>query len=261
MSPLREWLESIELGQYSDTFEENDLDLDVLSELSDSELADLGLSLGHRKRLLMSLRDRNAPSGEANAAGRLSPQGLREPRAERRNVTVMFCDLVGSTALADGMDPEAFRDLLSVYHEAAREPIRRYGGHIARYLGDGLLVFFGFPHAREDDAARAVRSALEVISAIKDLPGHDLQVRLGIATGIVVAGDIVGSDLYEDQTVLGDVPNLAARLQSSAEANTVVIARSTFELVKNTVVAKELAPLSLKGISKPVTQLDWAVIT
>jgi class 3 adenylate cyclase/tetratricopeptide (TPR) repeat protein len=250
MSSLRAWLESIGLHQYAEVFEQNDLELDVLGDLSDDELKELGVSLGHRKRLQRSLRERSLPN---NA---VAPEPMDDrasaPQAERRNVTVMFCDLVGSTALADGMDPEAFRDLLGVYHDAAREPIGRYGGHIARYLGDGLLVFFGFPRAREDDAVRAVRSALEVVRAIQDLANDELQVRLGLATGIVVAGDIIGTDRYEEQTVLGDVPNLAARLQSCTEPNTVLIAESTYQLVKNTVIVEEQPLLSLKGIANPV---------
>lgn len=251
MSSLRHWLEAIGLDQYADTFEKNDVELDVLGDLSDDELKELGVSLGHRKRLQRSLRERGLISNPV--AAEPLDQHPPAPQAERRNVTVMFCDLVGSTALADGMDPEEFRDLLSVYHEAAREPIGRYGGHIARYLGDGLLVFFGFPRAREDDAIRAVRSAIEVVRAISDLTRIDLQVRIGLATGIVVAGDIVGTNRYEEQTVLGDIPNLAARLQSYADPNTILAARSTYELLKDTVDVEQLPELSLKGIANPVT--------
>jgi class 3 adenylate cyclase/tetratricopeptide (TPR) repeat protein len=253
MSSIRDWLEVIGLDQYAEIFEQNNVDLDVLGELSDGEFKELGVNLGDRKRLQRALRDLGSPNKVVDVIAEPQDELGPAPQAERRNVTVMFCDLVGSTALADGMDPEEFRDLLSVYHEAAREPIRRYGGHIARYLGDGLLVVYGFPRAREDDAIRAVRSALEVVRAVHDLPHVDLQVRLGLATGIVVAGDIVGADQFEEQTVLGDVPNLAAKLQFHAEPNTVLIANSTYELVKNSMDALELLPLSLKGIARPIS--------
>jgi class 3 adenylate cyclase len=152
--------------------------------------------------------------------------------AERRQVTVMFSDLVGSTALSARMDPEDLRFVISAYQKCVYETVQRFGGFVAKYMGDGVLVYFGYPQAHEHDAERAVRAGLELIRAVRDLKsGTALQTRVGIATGMVVVGDLIGSGAAQEQTVVGETPNIAARLQSIAEPNAVVIAESTRKLL------------------------------
>jgi len=197
--------------------------------------------------------------GCGNPLGEKTPEKKPAPRpekeAERRQLTVMFCDLVGSTALSRGMDPEELRDVIAVYQGQCATVIERFGGYIARYMGDGLLVYFGYPEAHENDAERAVRSALEIIAAVQSLDGPEgvpLQVRLGVATGRVVVGDIIGSGASEEHAVLGDAPNLAARLQGIAEAGTVVISAETRNLVDGIFSFEALGSRDLKGIAEPV---------
>jgi class 3 adenylate cyclase/tetratricopeptide (TPR) repeat protein len=175
----------------------------------------------------------------------------------------MFCDLVGSTALSEGLDPEAYREVLTSYQDVARVAIARYEGYIARYMGDGLLVYFGYPQAHEDDAERAVRAGLSVVERVQSLSkelAKRLEVRIGIATGLVVAGDIVGEGASEERAVLGETPNLAARLQGIAVPDTIVIAASTAELLSGRLTLEPLAPQSLKGIASPVSAFRVAGI-
>jgi class 3 adenylate cyclase len=154
--------------------------------------------------------------------------------AERRQVTVMFSDLVGSTALSARIDPEDLREVISAYQKCVAETVQRFGGFVAKYMGDGVLVYFGYPQAHEDDAERAVRAGLELVSAVGALKSHaPLQSRIGIATGLVVVGDLIGSGASQEQAIVGETPNLAARLQGIAEPNNVVIAESTRKLVGN----------------------------
>jgi class 3 adenylate cyclase len=154
--------------------------------------------------------------------------------AERRQVTVMFSDLVGSTALSARMDPEDLREVISSYQKCVAETVERFGGFVAKYMGDGVLVYFGYPHAHEDDAERAVRAGLELIATVGALrAASPLQTRVGIATGLVVVGDLIGSGAAQEQAVVGETPNLAARLQGIAEPNTVVVAESTRKLLGN----------------------------
>ena len=157
-----------------------------------------------------------------------------EDRAERRQVTVMFSDFVGSTALSARMDPEDLREVISAYQKCVAETVQRFGGFVAKYMGDGVLVYFGYPQAHEDDAERAVRAGLELVAAVGALKTHaPLQTRVGIATGLVVVGDLIGSGASQEQAIVGETPNLAARLQGVAEPNSVVIAESTRKLVGN----------------------------
>ena len=152
--------------------------------------------------------------------------------AERRQVTVMFSDLVGSTALSTRMDPEDLREVISAYQKCVTEIVRRFGGFVAKYMGDGVLIYFGYPQAHEDDAERAVRAGLETVAAVAALKTPvALQTRLGIATGLVVVGDLIGSGASQEQAIVGETPNLAARLQSIAQPSSVVIAESTRKLV------------------------------
>src|SRR6476660_1057537 len=182
-----------------------------------------------------------------------------ERRAERRQVTVMFSDLVGSTALSARMDPEDLREVISAYQKCVAQTVQRFGGSVAKYMGDGVLVYFGYPQAHEDDAERAVRAGLELIQAVGALKASPpLQTRVGIATGLVVVGDLIGSGAAQEQTVVGETPNLAARLQGIAEPNTVVIAESTRRLLGNLFDLHDLGAQELKGMGGPVGA--WAVL-
>jgi class 3 adenylate cyclase len=191
------------------------------------------------------------------------PVAVTEPKthdtAERRQVTVMFADLVGSTALSTDMDPEDLREVISAYQKCVAETVHHFGGFVARYLGDGVLVYFGYPHAHEDDAERAVRAGLELITSVAGLTaGAPLQVRVGIATGLVVVGHLIQSGESEERGMVGETPNLAARLQSFAEPNMVVIAESTRRLLGSFFQLDDLGMRSLKGITGPVRA--WAVL-
>ena len=188
---------------------------------------------------------------------------LAEPKpqdtAERRQVTVMFSDLVGSTALSARMDPEDLREVISAYQKCVAETVHRFGGFVAKYMGDGVLVYFGYPQAHEDDAERAVRAGLELVAAVSGLKTHAaLQTRVGIATGLVVVGDLIGSGASQEQAIVGETPNLAARLQGIAEPNSVVIAESTRKLLGNLFELEDLGAKDLKGIAGPVRA--WAAL-
>ena len=195
------------------------------------------------------------PSADPSVPSQPEKREAGTPEAERRQLTVMFCDLVGSTALSERLDPEDLREVIHTYQECCAGVVERFGGFIARYMGDGLLVYFGYPQAHEDDAERAIRAGLGIVEAVGGLrPGDDLtlQVRIGIATGLVVAGDHIGEGASEEKAVVGETPNLAARLQGFAEPDTVVIAPSTYRLAGGLFVCDDLGPQRLKGISAPV---------
>ena len=259
------WLRSLGLGKYEAAFRENEIDETVLPSLTEEHLKQLGVTaLGHRVKLLdaiAALRDdasATAPSVEA-ATTSSAPSERPEDRAERRQVTVMFSDLVGSTALSARMDPEDLREVISAYQKCVAETVDRFGGFVAKYMGDGVLIYFGYPHAHEDDAERAVRAGLELVAAVGALKTHArLQTRLGIATGLVVVGDLIGSGASQEQAIVGETPNLAARLQGVAEPNSVVIAESTRRLVGNLFELEDLGAKDLKGIAGPARA--WAVL-
>ena len=251
MSDIGSWLDELGLGGYAETLAENEVDWEVLPDLSEEDLKDIGLPLGARKKLLKAVR---ALGDAAQPKGEPTPVAPSTSDAERRQLTVMFCDLVGSTALSDRMDPERYRDVLSAYQSAALSAIALYEGYVARYMGDGLLIYFGYPQAHEDDAARAVYAGLDIVSAVSQLALPDtlaLQVRIGISTGLVVVGDIVGEGASEERAVLGDTPNLAARLQGIAKPNQVVIAETTHRLAEGHFQISSLGQPSLKGITDP----------
>jgi class 3 adenylate cyclase len=258
------WLRSLGLERYEPTFRESEIDADVLPELTELDLEKLGVPLGHRKRLLKAIAAlRSDGSGEAppvDVAGTSSATTAQpQDRAERRQVTVMFSDLVGSTALSARMDPEDLREVISAYQECVAETVGRLGGFIAKFMGDGVLVYFGYPHAHEDDAERAVRAGLELVAAVGGLKTHaPLQTRVGIATGLVVVGDLIGTGASQEQAIVGETPNLAARLQGVAEPNSVVIAESTRKLIGNLFELDELGPQDLKGTVGPVRA--WAAV-
>ena len=253
------WLRSLGLGKYEAAFRENEIDETVLPSLTAEDLKELGVTaLGHRRKLLDAIAV--LPSDTSAVA---SPAEVRRvsaaSRAERRQVTVMFSELVGSTTLSARMDPEDFGEIVSAYHKSIAETVHRFGGFVANYMGDGVLVYFGYPQAHEDDTERAVRAALEMVGAVGDLKTHAaLQTRVGIATGLVVVGDLFGSGASWEQAIVGETPNLAARLQSIAEPNRVVIAESTRKLVGNLFELEDLGAQNLKGIAGPVQ--TWAVL-
>src|SRR6266513_1563975 len=250
------WLRSLGLGQYEAAFRENAIDDTVLPNLTAEDLKDLGVGIvGHRRKLLDAIAalradaSAKAPPPDALPATDIAAKDT----AERRQVTVMFSDLVGSTALSARMDPEDLREVISAYQKCVAETVRRFGGFVARYLGDGALIYFGYPQAHEDDAERAVRAGLALIDAVATIPAPEpLQVRVGAATGMVVVGDLVGSGEAQEHDIVGETPNLAARLQAIAEPNTVIIAEATRRLLGNLFELRDLGPKDLKGIAGPV---------
>ena len=255
---ISDWLEKLGMSEYAQRFAENDIDLAVLGDLTDQDLKELGVaSLGHRRKLLRAIADLSFAEKETSKSGAATAAAAPpQDTAERRQVTVMFSDLVGSTALSARMDPEDLREIISAYQKCVAETVRRFGGFVAKYMGDGVLVYFGYPRAHEDDAERAVRAGLELIQAVGGLQsGVSLQTRVGIATGLVVVGDLIGSGAAQEQAVVGETPNLAARLQGIAEPNTVVIAESTRKLLGNLFDLEDLGTQELKGIGAPVSSL------
>ncbi len=258
MSDVRQWLEALELGKYAGLFAENDIDFEVLTELADDDLKELGLSLGHRKKLLKAIN---------NLAGASEPAPISEPattqpaspaqstEAERRQLTVMFCDLVGSTALSQRLDPEDLRELMRLYQDAVAGAVTRYGGHVAKYLGDGVLAYFGWPQAYEDQAERAVHAGMDAVRAVQAVhrqSGDRLASRVGIASGEVVVGDLVSDTSMDMDAVSGETPNLAARLQQIAEPDQVIIGGMTRELVGQAFQLSPLPPQNLKGFDEVV---------
>ncbi len=198
------WLRSLGLDQYEATFRANEIDTDVLPELTEIDLEKLGVPLGHRKRLLKAIAGLGAAE---KLPPTLSPAPVRPETdaAERRQVTVMFSDLVGSTALSARMDPEDLREVISAYQKCVAETVQRFGGFVAKYMGDGVLVYFGYPQAHEDDAERAVRAGLELIALVAALKSiASLQTRVGIATGLVVVGDLIGSGEAQERGIVGE---------------------------------------------------------
>ncbi len=257
MQQIADWLKTLGLSEYTERFAESDIDTSVLRDLTDQDLKELGVSLGHRRKMLRAI-------AELAGVAPTSPQpALTEPKpqdtAERRQVTVMFSDLVGSTALSARMDPEDLREVISAYQKSVAETVRRFDGFVAKYLGDGVLVYFGYPQAHEDDAERAVRAGLELIAGVTELKSAvPMQTRVGIATGLVVVGDLIGSGAAQEQAIVGETPNLAARLQGIAEPNMVVIAEGTRRLLGNLFELENLGARDLKGIAGPVRA--WAAL-
>jgi len=234
------WLRELGLARYERAFRDAEVAFEDLPELTDCDLRELGLPLGPRKTVLKAIRNL------AHVA--VVP-------AERRQLTVVFVDLVGSTALSAGLDPEEMREILRDYLDVVAIGIARFDGHVARFMGDGVLAYFGWPAAHEDDAERAVHAALHSIEAVGQLRaphGEPLAARAGIATGLVVVGDLIGEGVAQEQTVVGDPPNLAARLQALAEPSTVVVAPSTRQLLGKVFELVDLGPHLLKGIVEPV---------
>jgi len=250
------WLRRLGLEQYEATFRGNAISDRVLPNLTAEDLKDMGVGMvGHRRILLDAIAALRAPEGAPTplSAPPLATDEAAKDSAERRQVTVMFSDLVGSTALSARLDPEDLRDVLSAYQKCVGDLVVRFGGFVARYLGDGVLIYFGYPAAHEDDAERAVRAGLALIDAVATLSAKDpLQVRIGVATGMVVVGDLIGSGEGQERGIVGETPNLASRLQGIAEPNSVVIADATRKLLGNLFVLRDLGLRELKGITGPV---------
>ena len=243
------WLNDLGLGQYATAFRENEIDTDVLTELTDQHLRDLGVALGHRLKILRAIREQQ----------RTEPKS--QETADRRQLTVMFCDLVDSTALTALLDPEDMADLMRAFQRTVAAAVMHFDGHVARWLGDGAAVYFGYPRAHEDDAERAVRAAIALVAAVRQLRderGIELRVRIGISTGLVIVGELIGEGEARERGVVGDTPNLASRLQALADPDTVVVSRPTRRLLGRAFELKGLGLHQLKGFKAPVPA--WSVV-
>src|SRR5271156_3702190 len=255
-----EWLRSLGLGRYEATLRDNEIDDAVLSDLTDGDLEKLGVPMGHRKRLLkaiVSLGSTETTAKPTNPA----PTPTSPDVAERRQLTVMFCDLVGSTAMSARLDPEDMREVIRAYQDACSGAVARYDGFVAKFMGDGVLAYFGFPRAHEEDVERAVRAGLDildVVAKLDTLAKETLRVRIGVATGVVVVGDLVGLGSAQEQPVVGETPNLAARLQTLAEPGSLVIAEATRRVLGGAFELKALGSQVLKGFGAAVPA--WAVL-
>src|SRR6516162_3923944 len=246
---LRDWLDQIGLAQHAEIFAANDVDLDVLPELSDEDLKELGLSLGHRRRLQRALAEQTSEDAIGAA-----PETPRRD-AERRQLTVLFCDLVGSTELSRRFDPEDLRELIRRYQDAVSGAVVRHGGYVANFLGDGIIAYFGWPHADEDNAGQAVRAGLDAVVAVREL---SLRAHAGIASGPVVVGDLDAAGRRQAGAVVGETPNLAARLEALAGPDQVAIDGLTRQLIDAAFALEEIGPQNLKGFAEPVRA--WRVV-
>lgn len=257
MGGLRGWLRGNNLEQCAEAFEANDIDLDILPELTEDDFEKLGISLGNRRRLHKAIAERATP------ADALAPKPAPEPsgEAERRQVTVMFCDLVGSTALSGAVDPELLGQMIRRYQDAAAGVIVRFGGFVAKFMGDGILAYFGFPQAFEDAAERAVRAAIGILAEVGGIErpdGTPARTRIGIATGLVVVGEIVGVGTAQERTIVGETPNLAARLQALATPNSILISEATQNLLGGLFELERTGEHEVKGFARPVPV--WRVL-
>src|SRR5580692_3113532 len=257
MTGIAEWLASIGLGEYAQRFGDNAIDISVLRDLTEQDLKDLGVLLGHRRKMLRAIAELKGHVLQTPPGTQPTPRDS----AGRRQLTVMFCDLVGSSALSVRLDPEDLRAIIGAYYACIAEVIARNEGVIARYMGDGVLAYFGYPQAHEDDAEQAARAGLALVDAVANLQtdiGTKLQVRVGIATGMVVVGDLTGEGAAREQAVIGETPNLAARLQALAEPGTVLISESTHRLADGHFDYRNLGPVALKGWVDPIPA--WQVL-
>ena len=258
---IADWLRRLGLDQYERAFRDNDVDTETLPSLTADDLRELGVtSLGHRKKLLSAIATLS-PKSDRDVSGEppvpevsASPAAMKTGRAERRHLTVMFADLVGSTALSVRLDPEDMREILAAYHQTVAAAVARFEGYIARFMGDGVLVYFGWPQAHEDAAERAVRAGLAIVEAVERLEraGGALSARVGIATGLVVVGDFIVEGATQEEDVVGVTPNLAARLEQLAEPGAVVISESTRRLLGSWFTITDLGPQHIRGFEAPV---------
>ena len=252
------WLLSLGLEQYAEAFQENAIDEEVLPDLSDKDLATIGVLLGHRKKMLKAISALSVAGTAADAAPR-PPVAPNSASGERRQLTVMFCDLAGSTDLSTRLDPEDLQDIIRAYQDSCASAIAEFDGYLAKYMGDGVLIYFGYPRAHENDAERALRAALAIVDGLPELNANigvdldtDLAVRIGIATGIVVVGIARwcrSEGDAQERTVIGETPNLAARLQSLAAPNSIVVGSMPKDLAGDVFVYENLGSHELKGIT------------
>jgi class 3 adenylate cyclase len=248
------WLRELGLERYEHAFRENEIDAEILPKLTTDDLKDIGVTaVGHRRKLLEAIALLAEPAPQAvSSVPADSAAKARPAEAERRQLTVLFCDLVGSTELSGRLDPEDLRSVIAAYQDTAAEVVKRWDGHIARFLGDGVLVYFGYPQAHEDDAERSVRAGLELVDRVGQLSAGDgtrLSARVGIATGLVVVGDLLG-EVEDKDAVAGETPNLAARLQAMAAPGNVVISQATRRLVGGLFELASLGPRRVKGFAE-----------
>src|SRR6202048_3862178 len=254
------WLQGLGLERYVPAFRDNEIDWEVLPKLTSEDLREIGVAaIGHRRKLLDAIAALGAtvPTTTVTAAPFDAPAPTG---AERRQLTVMFCDLVGSTPLSARFDPEDLREVIGAYHHCVADTVARFAGFVAKYMGDGVLIYFGYPEAHEDDAERAVRAGLAVIDAVGGLATLErLNVRLGVASGLVVVGDLIGAGAAQERGVGGETPNLAARLQALAAPDTLVIAESTRRQIGGLFEVEDLGPQPLAGFVEP--QRAWRVVS
>jgi class 3 adenylate cyclase/predicted ATPase len=256
---IADWLGRLGVGQYAQRFAENEIDVSVLPYLTDQDLRDIGIPLGHRRKIVAAISEPTAAAQAVPGTSAASMTPKTPDAAERRQVTVMFADLVGSTELSARMDPEDLRDVISTYQKCVTETVRHFDGFVAKYMGDGVLIYFGYPEAHEDDPERAVQAGLELIAAVPALNAPVLlQIRVGIATGVVIVGDLMESGDAQERGIVGETPNLAARLQAITPPNMVVIADGTRKLLGNLFELRDLGTKDLKGIQGDVHA--WAAL-
>ena len=265
MADLSQWLAQFGLEPLAGVLAAADVDFDILPDLTEQDFEKLGISLGHRRKLLKAIAtlhgDSKIPPDKPEQQPVNPASTTQAPEAERRQVTVLFSDLVGSTALATALDPEDLSRLIKRYQDACAGSVARFDGYIAKFMGDGVLAYFGYPQAHEDAAERSVRAALAIIDTVRQIEQSDgvpLQTRVGIATGVVVVGDIVGSGAAREESIVGETPNLAARLQTLAEPNAVVISEATCRLLGGSFDYQSLGEHELKGFAKPIPV--WRVL-
>ena len=251
---IGEWLDRLGLGRYAEAFADNEIDLDALPHITVEDLEKIGVALGARRKLLAAIAELGDSVEPVTSDQRLGEQSAGT-KAERRQLTVMFVDLVGSTALSERLDPEDLREVIRAYQETCADAVSRFEGHVAKLMGDGALAYFGYPRAHEDDAERAVRAGLNLVQVISKLhtpDGQSLAARIGIATGLVVVGDLIGEGAAQEEAVVGETPNLAARLQTLAEPGSVVIGGGTRRLLGDLFELSDLGQHSLRGFAEPL---------
>jgi class 3 adenylate cyclase len=255
-----DWLHSLGLQRYEPAFRENEIEWEALPRLTVDDLKDMGVVLGsHRRRLLDAIAALTTGQSAPPATLPSAPGVGARDAAERRQLTVMFCDLVGSTPLSTRFDPEDLREIVGAYHRCVAEAAARFGGFVAKYMGDGVLIYFGYPEAHEDDAERAVRAALSLVEAVPRLASPErLAVRLGITSGLVVVGDLIGEGAAQEHGVVGETPNLAARLQDLAGPDGIIVGDATRRLLGGLFEVEDLGPQPLRGFA--VRQRAWRIL-
>jgi class 3 adenylate cyclase len=254
MAELREWLEARGLGRYAEALLAQDIELDILPQLTDADLAAAGLPVGARKRLLRRLRDCATFPTQRQSIGLPPIVSTKEPavEAERRQLTVLFCDVVGSTRLAETLDAEDLRNLLLSFQKICVEVVQHHEGQIGLFIGDGVTAYFGYPRAHEDSAQRAAQAGLDIMAGLTKLRTAGLEARRGVHTGAVVVGELGVGEKRLSDGIVGEAPNIAARLQAFAPPGSLVMSEATRRLVEGLFEVDPLGPQMLKGVSAPI---------